>query len=159
MIFPHVRSLNPPPAEIVVQRSTPQFEARRKTIDRAAQPYSLVLDDDTKIPNKFLTPAHEKLLEGHLACTLNYCPDIQKHPPFGASLWVTDTLKEVYDYQVYVQNYKPIYEKTEDTQGNTHYKITNPILCECRYMWSKLKPSELYIFEDLTAVHLKSVRR
>lgn len=133
-------------------------QARRNVIERATQPFSLVLDADTRIPNQFITEAQQKLAEGYLACALNYSPDVQKHSPFGASFWVTAKLKQLYDYHVYVRNYKVIYEKTEDAQGNTFYNITNPFLCECKYMWSKLKPSELYVFEDLKAEHLKVAR-
>jgi hypothetical protein len=130
-------------------------QARRNVIKRATQPFSLVLDADTKIPNQFLTESLQKFSEGYLACTLSYFPDTQGHPPFGASFWVTTKLREIYDYHVYVQNYKVIYEKTENVQGNTFYTIKNPFLCECKHIWPKLKPSELYVFQNLKAIHMR----
>lgn len=156
-MFPHIRSLNPRPAEVVVDRSTPMAQARKNVIERATQPYCLVLDADTIIPNEFLVQAQQKLIEGYMACTLNYLPDVQGHPPFGASFWATTKLKELYDYHVYLQNYTPICEKTEDNKGNTAFTIKNPYICECRYIWAKLKPSELYVSEDLKAKHYKQI--
>ena len=154
-LFPHVRCLKPTPSEIIAERSTPLFEARRKTIIAATQPYSLVLDADTKIPNEFLERAYNKLLEGYLACSLYYSPDTQGHPPFGASLWLTSALKRLYDYPIYVRSYKPVYKRTEDEKGNDYYNITNPFQCECLYMWAKLGEKELSVFDDLTAEHRK----
>jgi hypothetical protein len=128
-------------------------QARRSVIDKAVEPLSLILDVDTEIPNRFITEGSQKLVAGYLACSLRYSPDVQKHPAFGASFWVTQKLKQLYDYHVYVQNYKPIRQKIEDGKGNDCYKITNPFLCECRYMWAKLKSSELYVFKNLKVVH------
>jgi hypothetical protein len=130
-------------------------DARRKTIDEATMPLSLILDADTLLPSQFLPRGIKKLAEGFVACTLLYSPNTQGHPPFGASLWRTDKLKQLYDYQAYVRNYEPIYARTEDKKGNDSYKITNPLLCECLYMYAKLGPNELHVFTNLTAQHLK----
>jgi hypothetical protein len=154
-LFPHVRYLDPQPAQIVVDRSTPQFEARRRTIDRAAERFSLVLDADTRIPAGFVSRTLAKLDAGFSACTLRYAPDVQKHPPFGASLWHTETLQQLYDYQKYVRSYRPIYARSEDGKGNDRYDVINPFLCECLYMWPKLRARELYVFSDLAAEHLR----
>jgi hypothetical protein len=158
-LFPHVRYLDPTPSEIIVDRSTPMAQARRNVIERATQPFSLILDADTRIPNQFLTEAHQKLDEGYLACTLSYYPDTQGHPPFGASLWKTPVLKRLYDYHVYVKNYKREYSHTFDEKGNDRYEITNSFQCECRYMYGKLSPQELHVFADLSATHLKGPRQ
>lgn len=154
-LFPHVRYLKPEPFEVIVERSTPIFEARRKAISRATQPISLILDADTVIPSEFLPRAIQKVEEGYTACTLYYAPDTQGHPPFGASLWNTEKLKQLYDYHVYVNDYKPVYERTMDDKGNDYYTIKNPHLCECLYMYRRLAENELYVFEDLTAEHAR----
>jgi hypothetical protein len=154
-----VRYLNPKSSQIVVDRSVPMADARKKTIDQAAMPFSLVLDADTILPAGFLSQAHEKLQEGAVTCTLRYAPDVQGHPPFGASLWRTNTLKRLYDYHIYVKSYRPVYSHTFDGKGNDRYENSNPMKCECLYMYSKLEPEELYVFSDLAAVHLKGARQ
>jgi hypothetical protein len=154
-----VKYLIPAPAEFVIERSVPLFEARKRAIDRATQRLSLVLDADTIIPSEFLTSAMKKLQQGYAACTLRYANNIQDHPPFGASLWLTDTLKSLYDYDGYVREYKPVYQRTEDERGNDYYNITNPFLCECLYMYAKLQKHELYVFDDLLAEHIKRLRK
>ncbi len=132
--------------------------ARKRVIAKAEQPLSLILDADTTIPNEFLKEAIQKLItttNKYQAATLMYADAIQDHPPFGASLWITKTLQELYDYQDYVDSYQPTYDRTEDSQGNIYFNIKNPRQCECKYMYSKLQKKELFVFQDLKATHHK----
>jgi len=153
-LFPHVRQYQPAPAEIIVDRSNNPWQARRSVILKATQLFSLILDADTTVPNEFLTRAHERLRSGYLACTLMY-DMAQNHPPFGASLWQTRILQSIYDYDEYVQNYRLTMKRTVDDKGNDYYAPENPFLCECLYMYGKLKPAKLYVFPDLKAHHNK----
>lgn len=154
--LPDFGYLTPQPTETIVDNTLGMANARRNVITKATMPFSLILDADTTIPQEFLSLSHKKLLEGYVATTLMYGNTRQNHPPFGASFWLTSKLKELYDYQKYQSEYKPIYERIEDDKGNDSYVITNHFLCECLYMYAKLAKCELYVFTHLSAKHLKS---
>jgi cellulose synthase/poly-beta-1,6-N-acetylglucosamine synthase-like glycosyltransferase len=111
------------------------WEARRKMIDLTSTKYILVLDSDTLLPYGYVDEALQILEKNDKVgvVALDY-ETLQGHLAFGTSIWRTDLLKKYYDW--------------------------NPSgICECLYMWSKIRHFG-YQIETLPmrAKHLKDQR-
>lgn len=110
--------------------------ARRFCVEGVTSPYVLCLDADTVVPTLFPDVAVQLLERNpHLgAIALDY-ERLQGHLAFGASVWRADLLRILYTWRL---------------EGNTN-------LCECFYMWNKLKAAGygLEIPGLMRAKHLK----
>jgi hypothetical protein len=90
--------------------------ARKKGIDLVKTKYTLNLDADTILPERYLTEVAEILEdEDIIALAIDY-EELQGHLAFGTSIWKTEILKKLYDW-------------SPRTAGG---------VCECVYMWSKI---------------------
>lgn len=110
-------------------------KARRECIDQAGTEYTLVLDFDTRLPDGYVENAI-KLLKRYLevgAVALDYeVPHTQGHLAFGTSIWRTDLLKKIYDW--------------DEASGK----------CECLWMWERLQRTKFLLSTlPMQAVHLK----
>jgi hypothetical protein len=93
-------------------------EARRRGINRVTTEFTLCLDADTILPDGYIEAAITLLQKNsNMVVVATDYTKIQGHLAFGTSIWKTEVLKELYDYQ-------------ERGIGNN--------LCECLYMWSRV---------------------
>lgn len=123
-------------------QNTSFWFARRFGLEFVKTEYVLNLDVDTILPEGYVEQAIEILEKNPdvYVVALNYpLESNQTHLAFGTSIWRTEQLKELYDWRL-----------TADQKFG---------MCECRYMWSKLKEKG-FRKETLpmTAIHLKSTK-
>ncbi len=107
-------------------------KARRYAISKVKNKYTLIVDVDTELPEYFIDDAME-ILKRHkdtAVVAIDYNP-LQGHLAMGASLWRTEILKEVYNW--------------DDNKNGR---------CECVTNWGKVRKKGWHI-ETLTshAVH------
>lgn len=116
------------------ERKYTMSKARRLGIDLVNTPYILNLDVDVKVPNKYIESAITIMnINGEVgAVSIDY-ENLQGHLPFGNSIWRTNILKKLYDYD------------------------ESKRICECLYMWGKLNRTKyrLETIEGLRCKHLK----
>jgi cellulose synthase/poly-beta-1,6-N-acetylglucosamine synthase-like glycosyltransferase len=120
-------------------QNTSFWFARRFGLEFVKTEYVLCLDVDTILPAHYIEDAL-RILESESdigAIALDYAESYkQGHLAFGTSIWRTELLKELYDWRL-----------------TTDQKIN---ICECRYMWDKLKKKNMKIETlPLEAIHLK----
>jgi hypothetical protein len=110
-------------------------EARKYGISLVQTSFTLNLDSDVIIPLDFIEEALKEFQDDKVVViSIPYESDIQGHLPFGPSLWRTEILQELYDW--------------EFGKGD----------CECRYMWEKVKSLGYKIVElDMKAKHLRRI--
>ena len=108
--------------------------SRKFLINRVQTEFTLNLDTDIVLPTNFIGEALMKLKDPQVAAVALDYEKSQDHLAFGPSIWKTQILKKLYDWE--------------------YLKTTK---CECIYMWEKLN-NEGYKVEGLTmkAKHLKS---
>jgi hypothetical protein len=108
--------------------------ARRIGYNHVNTPYTLNLDIDTILPDQFIEDALNILAfcKEVAVVALDY-DKLQGHLAFGASLWRSNALRKLYDFQSVKTN-----------------------ICECAYMWGKVVHAGMAI-ETLPyrAIHLK----
>jgi len=114
-----------------IKETLPLSKARRTGILRVKTHYTLILDVDTVLPPEYITEALKILREENIAVTALDYEQLQGHLGFGTSLWKTQILKNLYDWE----------------EGK---------ICECVWMWSKVRKAG-YRLETLPyrARHLK----
>lgn len=98
-----------------IDRKSPFWEARRKGYKYVATKYILNLDAGAVVPINYVKRAIKLMDEDDTIAVVSL--DWEKlygHLQFGVSIWRTNVLKELYDW--------------DKTQG----------WCECIYMWSKV---------------------
>jgi hypothetical protein len=141
-------------SEIILEYGGEMWEARRRGIDKVTKPLTFCLDVDTRVTSKYVVDAAKLIFSGEAdAVATDYAPPYnQGHGAFGASVWNSRVLKDLYDYStVKTLGYKEvslgyfvnIFEKEKD-------------ICECKYMKDKLINSKRnYVELKDQAVHLK----
>jgi glycosyltransferase involved in cell wall biosynthesis len=120
-------------ATIYLNQNLSLSEARKIGINMVTSPFILNLDSDTILPKNYLNDAFCLLkIEENKVVALDY-EISQGHYAFGTSIWKTNILKKLYNYQ----------EKSP--------------LCECVYMWRRLIGESKFKLETLPyrANHLK----
>jgi len=106
-------------ADKFILSEEPLWSARRKGILLVKTPFTLNLDADVVLPFSYIEEAI-KLLEKEkevIAVSIEF-EKVLGHLPFGHSLWKTEWLKKLYDW---------------DPSKRT---------CECLWMWSKVHKSK-----------------
>jgi hypothetical protein len=96
-------------------------------------PFTLNLDADTVLPPNFILDAQDLLESGSAAVVALDYEQLQGHYAFGASLWRSHLLKELYDYSSELAM-----SNTLEKIGPSIYARLNNGWCECSYMWKKL---------------------
>lgn len=110
-------------------------KARKLGIDLVDTAYIFNLDVDVILPNKYIETLINLLDEDSSIGALSTDYErLQGHLAFGNSIWRTELLKELYDY------------------NNKNKKY-----CECLYMWGKLNRTKyrLETVDSLRCKHLK----
>jgi len=112
----------------------PLGRSRRFLIRRVQTEFTLNLDVDVLLPRNFVKESLQKFEEPKVAVVALDYEDPQGHLAFGPSIWRTEILQKLYDWELL---------KTKK--------------CECIYMWGKVRRAK-YRIETLgmRAKHLKS---
>lgn len=113
----------------------PLGRSRRYLIRLVQTEFTLNLDADVVVPKQFINESLKKFKDPKVAVVaLNY-EKPQSHLAFGPSIWRTDVLKKLYDY---------------------NSLKSRP--CECVYIWNKVHEADLKIETlNMRAKHLKSL--
>jgi hypothetical protein len=111
----------------------PMHSARKLGYGDVHTPYTLNLDADTVLPSNFILDALDLLESGSAAVVALDYELLQGHYAFGASLWRSHLLKELYDYSSELAM-----SNTLEKIGPNIYARLNNGWCECSYMWKKL---------------------
>lgn len=75
-------------------------QGRKEAIDRVCGIYTVIVDMDTEIPERYIEDAIALLSkDSKLACIAIDYTESQGHYAFGASVWKTEALKKLYDYR------------------------------------------------------------
>ena len=133
-------------------RDVPLWEARKIGYEYTVTPFILNLDCDVVLPLEYVDNALLLLREGKAdAVAIHFDPVKTGHLEFGTSLWKTDILKKLYDYNISLISDGKIVKV-----GSMAYSTLNNGWCECTYMWRKLKANG-YKLETLPmrAKHLR----
>lgn len=124
-------------ATVYVNSDLTMMEARQVGYSLVETKYILNLDSDMVIPNNYISSAIKKLEEDDKLGAISVLHEsptgyLLTHLGFGCSIWKTDILKELYDYQ-------PKQFDSHSIQiGPSLYVVVGFPYCECWYMWWKL---------------------
>lgn len=112
----------------------PLGSSRKFLIGRVQTEFTLNLDVDVLLPKNFVKESLKKFEDPKVAVVALDYENLQGHLAFGPSIWRTEILQKLYDWEV---------RKRE---------------CECIYMWGKVRGAK-YKIETLCmrAKHLRSV--
>lgn len=122
-------------SDVYEKRSCTFWDARRWAYGRVLTELTLNLDADVILPSNFLWRAKSKLRDSVAAVSIFYADvgHCQGALEFGASLWRSDVLKDLYDFT---------WNKTLPGElvkvGEHAFASLNNGWCECTYMWRKL---------------------
>jgi hypothetical protein len=113
----------------------PLGSSRKFLVGRVQTEFTLNLDVDVLLPKNFVKESLKKFEDPKVAVVALDYEDLQGHLAFGPSIWRTEVLQKLYDWE---------FRKTRE--------------CECIYMWGKVRGAG-YKIETLCmrAKHLKSV--
>lgn len=109
------------------------YAARCRAIELCTEEFTLICDLDTRLPHQFVSDALNLLEKPDVAVvTVDYLyPNCQGHYAFGASMWKTQILKQLYNQQ----------------RGS---------LCECLHMWNQVRQAGFRIETlERRAIHLR----
>jgi hypothetical protein len=121
-------------ATIYYKRDVDMATARRMGMDMITTPYTLNLDCDNVLPEGYVEEAIALIKGDVKAVAIDYAyPHLLGHLGFGTSLWETETLKKLYNWN------------------------KSDCLCECVRMWRRLIGESKLKLESLPyrAIHLK----
>lgn len=123
-------------SSIYINQDLTMSQARKMGINLVNTKYTLNLDVDNILPKNYIKEAIVKLNDKVKAVAIDY-DRLIGHYGFGTSLWETETLKKLYDYN------------------------ENDYLCECNRMWKKLIGESNLMLETLPyrAINLKTVHQ
>ena len=112
------------------------WKARKEGLKRVESEYVLNLDADTILPEDYIEEAIHLLNVNPqvYAVALDYqFPFTQGHLAFGTSVWRTEVLRRLYNFEPGDQ-------------------------CECIYMWNKIQ-GHLMTIKGMEAIHIKEERK
>jgi len=112
------------------------WEARKLGYAEVTTKFTLNLDSDTILPLEYVKEALEILKNDKAEAVAIDYEKLQGHYAFGTSIWKTEQLKKLYDYEINLVSDGKIVKV-----GSRTYSTLNNGWCECTYMWRKLKLS------------------
>jgi len=126
-------------SRIYIKKDIPFWEARKLGYSLVKTPFTLNLDADVIVPNGYVQGGLELLEQANIGAVSIFFEDdgagLRPHwgtLQYGISLWRTELLKRLYDYE----------------RSNGY--------CECVYMWRKLEQNGFRIETlPMRAKHLK----
>jgi len=111
-------------------------EARRHGYTNTTTEFTLNLDCDVIIPKRYIEKAKEQLMQNTKIGAISLFIETPSHNmgilDFGCSIWRTNILKQLYDYN------PQKFGKHVIQIAPSHYVIVGCPYCECSYMWRQL---------------------
>ena len=137
-------------ADVYIQKDVSMREARMIGYKNVKTDLILNLDDDTIIPIEFIINGIKMFIDNNVgAVTIDY-EKSQGHYIFGASIWNTEVLLELY-------NFPEIITKLVEVEPQKWLTMSNRPYCECLFMWSKLRLANKKLVPlSYKAKHLRS---